>query len=292
MTGAGRVSVIVPFLNAEQFIEEAVESILAQTYENWELLLVDDGSSDGSSEIAREYAARNPACVRHVTHPGRGTRGASASRNLGITQATGEYVAFLDADDVWLPRKLQQQTALLSSQPKAAMLYGVSQWWYSWTGDPEDATRDYVHPLGLRAGVLIEPPALLAPFFVHQTAAIPGPNSVLIRRSTAQLIGGFEEAFRSLYTDQVFYAKVCAHAAVVPYDECWDRYRQHPRSATAIARTRRGEEAARIVFLTWLIGYLTDRQIASEVCAALRRQRFWYTHPRLNSIARRVGRAA
>jgi glycosyltransferase involved in cell wall biosynthesis len=285
-----RVSIIIPFLNAEPFIREAIESVFAQTDRNWELLLVDDGSSDGSSRIALEYADRGWRAVTYLTHPGHRSRGASASRNLGIAHAKGEYVAFLDADDVWLPHKLEQQTALLTARPEAAMLYGVSQWWYSWTGRQEDAAQDYVHPLGVPAGVVLEPPTLLRPFFVTQSAAIPGPNSILVRRSSAELVGGFEEAFRDLYTDQVFYAKICAHAAVVAYDHCWDRYRQHPSSSTATARSRRGEEAARCLFLTWLIEYLSEHEVDGDICAALRRQRFRYAHPRFARIARRIGR--
>src|SRR5215207_5031419 len=103
------VSVIVVFLNAEKFIEEALESVLAQTYDNWELLLVDDGSTDSSTEIALRYANRYSGRVRYVEHPWHQNRGASASRNLGIRHAKGEYIAFLDADDVWLAHKLEQQ---------------------------------------------------------------------------------------------------------------------------------------------------------------------------------------
>src|SRR5258706_2880162 len=78
------VSVVVIFLNAERFISEAVESVVAQTYGNWELLLVDDGSNDGSTEIARSYAAKFPDKIRYLEHHGHENRGMSASRNLGI----------------------------------------------------------------------------------------------------------------------------------------------------------------------------------------------------------------
>jgi hypothetical protein len=98
-----------------------------------------------------------------------------------------------------------------------------------------------------------------------------------------------EEAIESVLAQT---AKVCAHAAVVGYDHCWDRYRQHPSSATATARSRRGEEAARCPFLTWLIRYLSEHEVDGEICSALRRQRFRYAHPRLERIVRRVGRGA
>jgi glycosyltransferase involved in cell wall biosynthesis len=94
------ISVIIIFLNSEEFIQEAIESVFAQTYNNWELLLVDDGSTDGSTNIALQYAEQHGERVRYLEHNNRQNRGMSASRNLGIREAKGEYIAFLDADDV------------------------------------------------------------------------------------------------------------------------------------------------------------------------------------------------
>src|SRR5436190_7341573 len=118
-----RVSIVTPFLNAERFITESIESVLAQTWHGWELLLIDDGSTDGSTAIAQRYAAAHPEKIRYLTHQERRNCGASASRNLGARHARGEYLAFLDADDVYLPRKLEEQVPLLDAQPDAAMLY-------------------------------------------------------------------------------------------------------------------------------------------------------------------------
>src|SRR3989442_388097 len=108
MKTSARVSVVIPFLNAEKFIQETIESVFAQTYPDWELLLVDDGSTDGSKTIAQHYAARFPDKVRYLTHNNHQNKGRSASRNLGFEHARGELIAFLDSDDVWLPRKLEE----------------------------------------------------------------------------------------------------------------------------------------------------------------------------------------
>src|SRR5581483_8934066 len=97
------VSVIMIFLNEEKFIEEAVHSVLSQRYDNWELLLVDDGSTDASTAIARKFAQQYPEKVRYLEHKGHTNRGMSASRNLGMHHARGKYIALLDGDDVWLP---------------------------------------------------------------------------------------------------------------------------------------------------------------------------------------------
>src|SRR5689334_12493479 len=149
MESKSLVSVIIIFLNAERFIEEALESVLRQTYGAWELLLVDDGSTDSSTQIARRYAERLPAKVRYLEHDRHANLGMSASRNLGIRHSRGEFIAFLDADDVWLPRKLEEQVAILNAHPDAAMLYGRTQKWFGWTGDPEDIKKDSLTELAV-----------------------------------------------------------------------------------------------------------------------------------------------
>src|SRR5919197_1887453 len=204
-----QVSVIMIFLNAEAFLQEAIESVFAQTNDRWELILVDDGSTDASTPHARRHAARCPEKVRYLEHDGHQNRGMSASRNLGLRHARGEYIAFLDADDVWVPQTLARQVTLLESQPQAAMVYGPAQWWYSWTGKPEDGTRDFIQPLGVPPHTLITPPRLLLRFLRQPLFA---PVGILARRAVIERIGGYEEAFRGLYEDQAFYAKLCLEA--------------------------------------------------------------------------------
>jgi len=114
-TSTPLVSAIIIFLNEERFLSEAIESVLAQSYLNWELLLVDDGSTDASTEIARRYSERYSQRVRCLEHSNHVNRGMSASRNLGVRQANGEYIAFLDADDVWLPQELERQLAIMEA---------------------------------------------------------------------------------------------------------------------------------------------------------------------------------
>jgi glycosyltransferase involved in cell wall biosynthesis len=120
---APQISVILIFLNAAEFISEAIESVLRQTYRDWELILVDDGSIDASTKIARGHA-RRVRQISYVDHPGHANRGMSASRNLGLTRARGEFIAFIDADDLWLPCKLIEQAALLSQHPGLALVAG------------------------------------------------------------------------------------------------------------------------------------------------------------------------
>ena len=204
------VSVVAIFLDAERFLEEAIESVLAQTHARWELLLVDDGSSDGSSAIARRYAERGPERVRYLEHPGHRNLGMSASRNLGLQHARGAYLALLDADDVWLPGKLARQVELLEAHPEAALLSGAPLYWFGWTGRPEDVARDYVIDLKLAADRIYEAPALLLPF-LRRAAPTPCPSDVMVRRECATAVGGFEAHFTGVnmvYEDQAFLSKL------------------------------------------------------------------------------------
>src|SRR5262249_14256541 len=116
------VSVITIFLNEERFLEDAIRSVFAQTYDSWELLLVDDGSTDRSSALARGWAERHPGRVRYLEHPGHENLGMSATRNLGIREARGELIALLDGDDVYAAGKLATQVAQLEAHPEAAMV--------------------------------------------------------------------------------------------------------------------------------------------------------------------------
>jgi glycosyltransferase involved in cell wall biosynthesis len=291
MTSRPLVSVVMIFLNEEVFLEEAIESVFAQTYGNWELLLVDDGSTDGSYDIARRWAARAPGKVRILEHPNHENRGMSASRNVGIGKARGEYVAFLDGDDVWLPEKLEEQLQILHSQPDAAMLYANTRYWYSWTGHPADTQRDYVPNLGVPAGDLIEPPVLLR-LFLQKKAGVPCMSSVMVRRQIALQFGGFEERFRGLFEDQVFYAKVCVAASVIVADGCWDLYRQHPASTCATAKRRGQTRSGYLTFLTWLARFLADHEVHDRMIWRALRYEIWRArHSKLAWVVQQSRRA-
>ena len=101
-----RVSVIIPAYNGDRYISAAIDSVLAQTYGKYEIIVVDDGSTDNTSEVIKQYGDR-------VNYLSQSNQGVAASRNLGLAAARGEYIAFLDQDDVFLPHKLSTQVALL-----------------------------------------------------------------------------------------------------------------------------------------------------------------------------------
>lgn len=282
------VSVIMIFLNAEKFMEEAIKSVFAQTYDNWELLLVDDGSTDGSSAIAQRYSEKYPKKVRYLEHDGHQNRGKSISRNLGISNSRGDYIALLDADDVFLPQKLEQQVEILESMPEAAMLYGRTHHWYSWTDNPGDARLDYLQKLAVPPDTLAMPPTLLIRY-LEDPHKYPCTCSVLIRKDVFKDVGGFEETFRDLYDDVVFFVKVFLKAPVFVADACWSRYRLHSSerfSSSYYRAIKAGQwhpflpNPSRLTLLNWLEGYLLEQEIKDiRVWNALRRVQRPYRYP-------------
>jgi glycosyltransferase involved in cell wall biosynthesis len=112
------VSIVIPVYNGERFLRRSIDSIRGQTFPDWELLIVDDGSTDGSAELIAEYA-RLDSRIRYFLEPHSG--GPARPTNAGIRQASGKFLAFLDHDDEWLPGKLEKQLRALEARPDAAV---------------------------------------------------------------------------------------------------------------------------------------------------------------------------
>jgi len=294
MTEFPTVSGILIFLNAKAFLREAIESVLAQTRCDWELLLIDDGSKDGSTEVARLYAERYPSRIHYLTHDARTTRGKSRSRNLGIENSRGEYIAFLDADDIWLPSKLTAQVDILSRHPEAVMLYGPTTYWHSWA--PSNQHSDYRGVLGVRVETLYFPPFLLTRYLAR-SAIVPGLCSILARRNAVIKLGGFEESIPQLFEDQTLIAKLCLHGPVYVDSGCYDLYRQHPDSSSAHA-VNVGlyhpwrPSVSHLAYLEWLAGYIARHARQHEHLRSAVRRELWLQRHTFAGNAVGLGRVA
>jgi glycosyltransferase involved in cell wall biosynthesis len=258
------------FFNAEPFLDEAVQSVLSQSYDDWELILVDDGSSDGSTEIARRYSKFYRDRIRVMSHDRHSNRGMSASRNLGIGAARGDYIGFLDAGDVWLQEKLEEQVELLDRNWSVAMLYGVTERWFSWSGRTEDIERDFVRPIPFGADRVVHAPELLRPLLRQES--MPCIGSVLARKPAIESVGGFEEEFRTMYEDQVFFTKMMLAFPIFVSALCWDRYRNHGNSSCAVAVKSGDDGVARKAFLSFVCKYLVKTEITDKEIWTLLRQ--------------------
>lgn len=274
------VSVTLIFLNGEDFIGEAIESVLAQTFTKWELVLVDDGSSDRSTEIAKDYAARFPQKIRYIDHQGHANLGMSASRNAGVAASSAPLLAFIDADDVWIPQKLDMQIELLRAYPEAAVVFGSLLYWRSW--DREGGLPDQII---LTAGVadrFIRPPDAL--LLAYPLGHAPGAGvDVMVHRTVFDAVGGFEVQFRGLYEDQAFILKILlsypAYISSIP----WLKYRQHRKSNVYQSHETGSYERDRNRFLSWFENYIAGRSPDPRVVDALKaaRQSGWKSKIRI-----------
>lgn len=191
------VSVVIPVHNGARFLAEAIRSALDQTYPPHEVIVVDDGSDDASAAIAASHKA---TVIRQPN------RGVSAARNAGLAKASGEYVALLDADDIWLPTKLEQQ--LLAISTRAATGLCTTRFSY------------FLHP-----GVA--PPPLLDQATLGTPQPKTCPSTWLVHRALFRLVGLFPEHIR-VAEDIAWLGRVQdAGATVVALDECLVAKRIH-----------------------------------------------------------------
>ncbi len=280
-----KVSIVIPIFNAENFLHETIASVLAQSYHYWELLLVDDGSTDRSVQIGRQYAAQYPARIRYLEHPNHENHGVCTSRNLGVLHAKGSYIAFLDADDVWLPHKLEHQVGILETHTEVGMVYSMSRYWRSWEQPIGKFNRDYNPHPKLKTNKLYPPRVLSVICYPLGKAQAPCPSNILLRKSVVEAIGGFEEAFQKshqLYEDQAFLSKVYLTTSVYVSNECLDYYRLHKDSCMATTKNYR---EIREFFLTWFESYLVENSIDEpRIWRALNRAKWPYEHPYLHSL--------
>lgn len=257
------VSVIVPFFNREEFLAEAVESVLAQTFRDWELILIDDGSTDESANIAREFVRKYPNKIFLYAHEHGKNRGASSSRNLGIKYAEGNFITFLDSDDVFLPETLAVEIAAFDRNAAADVVCGTLQYWFSWTDRQDKKERDFPVNLGLPAGKLYEPPALL----VHNLRAggrKPGIGCVILKSEFAKKHELFEDDFAYVSEDQIFWAKVSLYGKIFVLDDCLTKYRQHSHSSSAVLVKSGNVKANWEKFSEWLENYLIENKIENQ----------------------------
>jgi glycosyltransferase involved in cell wall biosynthesis len=255
------VSIVMPFLNAERYLEEAITSVEHQSHQDWELLLIDDGSTDASAVIA-EAAVRRDSRIRLFTRPPDSPHGAAVARNIGVERARGDLVAFLDADDVFEERRIEFQVEAFRRSPDSMVVYGPTRWWH-----PEAEDRDWTEPMGRFARRVHRPPALLTRVVLLGRGQVPCTCSITVRRSALDEVGGFEPF--DLYEDQTLWVKLFLRYPVYVSEFVGARYRQHDDSTSARSQ-RRGEydrigpHTARTAFLRWVDGYVEAAGIVDD----------------------------
>lgn len=268
------VSVIMPFLNTGPFIKESIESVLQQTYPNWELILVDDGSTDNSTGIAKSYAALFPDKIKYLEHERHANIGLSPSRNAGIKHARGSLVAFLDSDDLWLEQHLAKQVRFFLNSPEVSVLCSATKYWYSWQ---RSDLHDTVIQVGAPGDRIYDPPELAKCLYPLEQGAAPCMCSVMIKMPVLLRLKKFEDSFgeNQLFEDQAFLTKIYLHEKVYVSSECDNVYRQRKNSLMHSIIAEGQYENGYYFFLRWLKSYLKangihDHDINSKVRKLLR----------------------
>lgn len=254
----GLVSVVIPSYNRAYIVGQAIESVLRQTYENVEVVVIDDGSTDDTERVVRAFDDR----VRYIYQP---NGGIAVARNSGIAAARGEFVAFLDSDDVWLPWKLEAQLAVLRQCPEIGMI------WTDMTAVDESGTvveAEYLRtfygasfkhtrieqvcePAGTLRSYLPNAPKSAAAHPVYTGSIhsqmfmgnIVHTSTVVVRREWARRIGGFDLAMRPAGEDYDFHFRITGCGPVAFIDAPTILYRVNaadqvtaPRVVVHIAR--------------------------------------------------------
>ncbi len=246
------VSIITPNLNGGAYLAEAIASVQAQTYTDWELLVADDGSIDNSLEVTARAASLDQRIKLIKPDPLR--RGAAAARNRALNASRGKYIVFLDADDLFETTKLATEVAKFELMPEVGWIYGPTRFW--WPADGRAWTQD----MRRQAGRTYQPPGLLGSVLLEQLGEVSCVCAVMIRREAVEAVGGFEEGFE-IYEDQCLWVKLMLRYPVHVIGEVHSRYRQHPDSACAAATAAGdfdrlgGPHASRRAFLSWAAEY-------------------------------------
>lgn len=234
------VSVIIPSYNRAYIVGQAIESVLRQTHEKVEVVVIDDGSTDDTATVVKAFDDR----VRYIYQP---NAGIAVARNTGIAAARGEFVAFLDSDDEWLPWKVEAQLAVLRARPECGMI------WTDMTAVDESGAvveREYLRtfykasfrhtrleqicePIGMLASVFpgAPKPAASHPVYTGEIYShmfmgnVVHTSTVLVRREWARRIGGFDLEMRPAGEDYDFHFRITRCGPVAFIDAPSIRYR-------------------------------------------------------------------
>jgi glycosyltransferase involved in cell wall biosynthesis len=236
------VSIIMNVRNGAATLREAIDSVLSQTYQDWELIVWDDRSTDASAQVVSQY---RDVRLRYFLSPTETSLG--EARSQALRQADGEWVAFLDQDDIWLPRKLEQQLAL--ADRSVGLIYGRTVRFY-----PNGAERDYDQTHEYQR---LPEGDIFTQLFTK--SCFPAMSSAMFRRSAIEAVGGIPSAIR-IIPDYGLYVAVARQFPVRAVQQVVCRYRMHPDSMSHTVALQMHREVLQLVDL-WA-GSLDTKTVA------------------------------
>ncbi len=210
------VDIILPAYNAAHFLPMALDSVMGQSFADWRILLVDDGSTDETSAIAARYAEWLGPKLLYLHQE---NRGLPAARNTAIHHAEAEFLALLDADDVWLPHRLEASLKLFAGRPEIGLSYGLIEGIDSSGKVVGRFTDRKRHPEGW-----------IAPLIYMRTMDLPCPT-VTLRRACVEQSGLFDETLRAT-EDRDLWVRIAQHFQVACVPEVIAQYRTSPQAMT------------------------------------------------------------
>lgn len=217
------VTVVIPFVNHRQYLERAIDSVRAQTYKHIEILLVDNNSTDGTGQLARELAQAHPREIRYLHQP---VKGIPFARNKGLAEASGDYISFLDVDDEFVATKFADQVSILDAHPEVALVYGMTRRIYL----PEG--REVIQDVGLAREGVNAPPDLgidwLRIFY-----RLPQTGATLARTAIAREVGGFGENLLLGNDDVAYHLRLALNYQVWFHPQEAVHYYRHTQSEGA-----------------------------------------------------------
>jgi SAM-dependent methyltransferase len=251
------VSVLMAMFNAARYVAEAIESVRAQTLDGWELIIVDDGSTDDSYAIARRYGEREPSWIRVFQHPDGANHGLSRTANRALAEASGNYIAFLDADDTWMPERLAHDVAVLDANPTIAAVISNSLYW--WMDEDWPASVDRFNaPLNC----VWPPRSFFKSVWLRHESSVPCPAAFTVRTALLRELGGFDESY-AVAMDMKLIAEVAFRYPVFVADACNAEYRRTRESLWSRSISDGRDAECRRRFLKWMKA-LIERDAADD----------------------------
>jgi glycosyltransferase involved in cell wall biosynthesis len=190
------VSVIIPAYNSARFLAESIPTVLQQTFADFELLVVDDGSTDDTRQVVASFE-----CDARVRYVHQQNRGGAAARNTGIAHCTGKYIAFLDADDLWAPEKLQKQVAVFQESTQVEAVH-TAAYLVQLDGEQREVSRRILRRPAFLEQTLYEE-------LLYRMVIIGSASSVMVRRPVLQQVGPFHE--QTLASDRDMWQRIAEH---------------------------------------------------------------------------------
>ncbi len=203
-----KVSVIIPAYNASTFIRETVQSVIMQDFKDWELIIINDGSTDNTKSILDKFSGNEKVQVFHIANGG-----VSNARNVGYKKSKGKYFAFLDADDVWLESNLSAKVAFLNQHKEVGLVHS----------DAEVIDNNSSQTGETKSG---KSGSLLRDLLLWNGTSIPAPSSILVRREVIDCVEGFNTNL-STAADQEFFFRVANKFEIGRIPKVTWQYRIH-----------------------------------------------------------------